>query len=143
MQFLSVGFDVLRVPYFCALSACAPPGGGPHTSRRPLTPLATLAAALSPPDASRSRALGRFLARLLYVRELFTARAASLPAPPHRPDHTLCASLASLDRPDPSARVQSELAVRDWLGHDTPAPVVLCVPVHVWMDSTLARSSCS
>ena len=79
--------------------------------------------------------LGRYLSRILYTRELYLARMASRPSPPHRPDLDVCTQVACRDSVDLIDRFHATTAVREWLGADLPPSVVLCVPnsQHVYL----------
>jgi len=115
-------YNSSRIAYFCRL---LPLAGRDRSHTR--TPTQITARLLSTRDATDSRALGRFLSRVLHTRELFLARLNGHPAP-YRPDHEICMRIAS----DPDSALaligRSALHVRNWLGSVPPSPLYVHVP---------------
>lgn len=113
-------YDTFRVAFFRplpALSACS----------RPNTSQEALRHALSTIDAHHSRALGRFLSRVLYTREIYLARLSLSPVA-SRPDNLACTQAASVARIDDELRASSELCVAAWWRRPLPIPYVLVLP---------------
>ena len=113
-------YDMFRVAFFRASPATP-------VHPRPITPQAALGHALATKDAQQSRALGRFLSRLLYTREIFLARLHNIPVA-SRPDNLACTLAASISRIDETSRALSNACVTAWWRRSLPPPCVLVPP---------------
>lgn len=115
-------YNFFRVAYFRRRSPLAD-----HDRARSYTPTQITARLLTTRDASDSRALGRFVSRVLYTRELHLARLNGHPVP-NRPDHELCTQIASSPASALDLIGASALCVRAWLGSLPPSPQYVHVP---------------
>jgi hypothetical protein len=115
-------YNSFRVDFLQRLSPLAG-----HDRSHACTPTQITARLLSTRNASDSRALGRFLSRILYTRELFLARLTGHPVP-YRPDHELCLRAASTPASALDQIGASALHVRAWLGSLPPSPHFVHVP---------------
>ena len=113
-------YDTFRVAFFRSRPATL-------AHARPNMPQAALSHALATKDAQQSRALGRFLSRLLYTREIFLARLHNIPVA-SRPDNLVCTLAASISRIDETSRVLSDACVTAWWRRSLPPPCVLVLP---------------
>ena len=113
-------YDCFRVSFLKTLLPL------PDTPREN-TPHNALAHILCTNDASHSRALGRFLSRVLHTREIFLLRSACLPIP-SRPDTDVCTQAATTATIDPSMRTKSESHLVKWWSRPLPCPYVLTIP---------------
>ena len=115
-------YDTFRVAFFRPLPALP-------ARARPNKPQEALRHVLSTMDAHQSRALGRFLSRVLYTREIYLARLHyGLVA--SRPDNTVCTHAATVVRIDDTLRASSESCVSAWWRRPLPSPCVLTLPDH-------------